>query len=61
MIDDLRNRGTADRSRIDVNGGDQLRYWSEKWGMSEERLKVAVEDSGPWISRLARLLGKSKD
>ena len=61
MIDDLRNREPADCSRIDVRERDQLRYWSEKWSMSEDRLKVAVGDSGPWVSRLARLLGKSRD
>ncbi len=61
MIDYSRKREAAERSRIDVHESDQLRYWCEKWGISEDRLKVAVEDSGPWVSRLARVLGKSKD
>jgi Protein of unknown function (DUF3606) len=46
MADDKTNRGPADRSRINVNEDYELRYWSEKFGCTHEKLKAVVKRVG---------------
>jgi hypothetical protein len=46
MADDLKNRGPADRDRINVHEDYELRYWSEKFGVSHDALKAAVQKVG---------------
>jgi hypothetical protein len=46
MADDLSNRGSRDRDRINVNGDYELRNWSKKFGVSPEELKRAVQHVG---------------
>jgi uncharacterized protein DUF3606 len=60
MTNHLR-RQAAEPVRVYIRDEDQVRHWAEKWGMSEERLKEAVEDAGPCVARLARQLGKPRD
>jgi hypothetical protein len=47
MSDDPNQRGPADRARINLNEEHEVRYWSEKFGASSERLKQAVARVGP--------------
>ena len=47
MADDPSNRGQQDRQRINVNQEHELRYWSEKFGISPDELKQAVDAVGP--------------
>jgi hypothetical protein len=47
MADDKKQAGGADRSRINVNEDYELRYWSDKFGVSHDVLKKAVADVGP--------------
>jgi hypothetical protein len=46
MSDDKSKRGPQDRSRISLGEDYELRYWSEKFGVSAERLKAAVKKVG---------------
>lgn len=46
MSDDLNNRGPADRSRVNVNEDYEARYWANKWGVSQDELRAAVERVG---------------
>jgi hypothetical protein len=46
MSDDLNKRGPQDSSRINVNEEWELRYWTKKFGVSEEELKAAVNKVG---------------
>jgi hypothetical protein len=46
MADDKSNRGGQDRSRINMNEAYEVRYWSEKFGVSKEELQRAVERVG---------------
>ena len=46
MADDLTNRGAQDRSRLNVNETHEVRYWTQKWGVSEEQLAAAVKKVG---------------
>jgi hypothetical protein len=46
MVDDLSKKGSQDRSRINTHENYELRYWSERFGMSEDELKAAVKKVG---------------
>jgi len=59
MADDTMNRGEPDRSRINANQDHELQYWSEKWDVSRDQLRKAVEKVGPMAADVARELGKS--
>jgi len=47
MADDKSKTGRSDRDRINVNEDYELRDWSQKLGVSPERLKEAVKKVGP--------------
>jgi hypothetical protein len=58
MPDDPHNRGQQDRQRIDVSQAHECRYWSERFGVSPERLRQAVKEAGPMVSAVKEYLGK---
>lgn len=45
-MDDKQKKGGADRSRININEAYELDYWSNKFGVSKDKLKDAVETVG---------------
>lgn len=45
-MDDLKNRGVQDRSRISLTEQHEVRYWTTALGVSEERLRAAVNAVG---------------
>jgi hypothetical protein len=46
MSDKPSKRGPQDRSRINTSEDYEVRYWSEKFGVSPEQLKAAVKKVG---------------
>jgi len=46
MADDKSKRGPQDRSRINTGEDYEVRYWSEKFGVSPDQLKAAVKKVG---------------
>lgn len=58
MADDRTKRGPQDRSRVNTSEEYELRYWSEKWGVSPEQVKAAVAKVGNSADAVARQLGK---
>jgi hypothetical protein len=56
MSDDKANRGSPDRDRINVNQQHELRYWSEKFGVTPDQLKQAVQDVGPLVTKVQQRL-----
>ena len=46
MSDDTSKRGPADRQRVNLDEDYEVRYWTEKWNVSEERLRQAVAAAG---------------
>jgi hypothetical protein len=58
MADDLKDRGAQDRSRVNVNEDHEVRYWMQKWGVSEAQLIAAVRKAGVSADAVARELGK---
>jgi hypothetical protein len=50
MSDDTSKRGPADRQRVNVDEDYEVRYWTDKWAVSEERLRQAVAAVGVMAS-----------
>jgi uncharacterized protein DUF3606 len=46
VADDLAKKGTADRSRINLNEDWEVLYWSKEFGVSTERLQAAIRKVG---------------
>jgi hypothetical protein len=46
MPDDLTNRGSQDRSRINVHEAHEVIYWCQRFGCSEEMLRQCVQEVG---------------
>jgi hypothetical protein len=59
MSDNLKDRGPRDRARVDVNESWELRYWSEKFGVSQDTLKGVVKKVGDRAEDVERELGKA--
>ena len=58
MADDLKQTGKSDDSRIDVDQDHELRYWSEKFGVSRDELRKAVQAAGPVVKDVQRHLNR---
>jgi hypothetical protein len=58
MSDDTRNRGEPDRSRISLSEDYEVRYWTEKLGVSAEQLAVAIKQVGNSPDAVRQALGK---
>ena len=58
MSDDKNDRGPDDRSRISLEEDYEVRYWAERWGITEEELSQAVKEVGNSASKVAIYLGK---
>lgn len=46
MTDSKKNRGEPDRSLINTTEDYEVRYWSEKFGVSPQQLKETVKKVG---------------
>lgn len=46
VSDDKTKTGGADRQRISLEQDYEVRDWSEKFGVSEDRLRAAIEKVG---------------
>ena len=56
MSDNLKDKGPQDRSRVNVNEQWELRYWSEKFNVSHDRLKEAVKNVGVSAAKVQEYL-----
>ena len=55
MPDD-KTKTAQDRQRIDVSQDYELQYWSEKFGVSKDQLKAAVQKVGTMADDVAHEL-----
>ena len=46
MSDNLQDRGSPDRKLISLGEAHEVRYWTEKFGVSEDELRRAVQQVG---------------
>jgi Protein of unknown function (DUF3606) len=58
MADDLKQTGRQDDSRINVDQDHELVYWSEKFGVSRDELRKAVQAAGPIVKDVQRHLNR---
>jgi hypothetical protein len=58
MPDDLSDRGPQDRARISLSEEHEIRYWTEKFGVTKERLTEAVDQVGSTADAVGIYLGK---
>ena len=58
MSDDKKDRGEPDRSRISLSEDYEVRYWTERFGVTKEQLAVAVQKVGNSADAVRRALGK---
>ena len=58
MADDLKQTGKPDDARINVEQEHEVRYWSEKLGVSRDQLRQAVQRAGPLVKDVQRHLGR---
>ena len=58
MADDLKQTGTADDARINIEQDHEVRYWAEKFGLSSQQLREAVEAAGPMVKDVQRHLNR---
>ena len=56
MTDDPSKKGVQDRTRINTSEDYELRYWSEKFGVSQDQLKAAVQKVGNSVSAVEKEL-----
>jgi hypothetical protein len=56
MSDDKTQTGGQDRLRISLSDDYEVRDWSKKYGVSEERLRAAVEKVGSMAADVEREL-----
>lgn len=56
MADDKTHRGSPDRDRINLSEEHEVRYWSEKFGVSAEQLREAVRQAGPTADAVEKRL-----
>ncbi len=56
MADDLKQTGKPDDQRINVDQDHELSYWSNKLGVSRDKLREAVAKAGPMVKNVEREL-----
>jgi len=56
MVDNLQNRGPADRNRINVNEPWEVRHWCSEFGCTEAQLRAAVQEVGVSADAVRRKL-----
>jgi hypothetical protein len=59
VSDDPIRRGHPDRDRINVHQEHELRYWSERFGVTPDQLKAAVRAVGPHVSAVEQKLKRT--
>lgn len=56
MVDNPDLRGPQDRSRISLEEEHEVRYWTEKFGVTREQLKEAVDAVGHSVDKVTERL-----
>lgn len=57
-MDNKTKTGSPDRDRINVNEDYELQYWCEKFGVTRDELKKAVEKAGTSVKAVQAYLNK---
>jgi len=60
MVDDTVPDRPHDTSRISLEDDGDVRFWTRKWGITEDELADAVHSVGSVSAAVARHLGRSE-
>jgi hypothetical protein len=60
MADDPNQRGPQDRSRVNLGQDHELKYWTQKFGVSADKLREAVRKVGPSAEAVAQHFKSAK-
>lgn len=60
MSDDTSKRGPQDGKRINMEQEHEVKYWTERFGVSREQLQEAVRAAGPMVDAVERRLRPAK-
>jgi len=58
MPDDFKQRGARDRARISLDEEHEVRYWTQKLGVTREQLEEVVRRVGHDADKVRDELGK---
>ena len=58
MSDDVLTRAQPDRSRINMDADDEVKYWSKHLGVTREELQRLVDKVGNAASAVRKELGR---
>ena len=56
MADDKTKKGPQDRSKINISEDHEVRYWSDKFGVTPDQLRNAVKKVGNSADAIEREL-----
>ena len=60
MSDNPLEPGPQAYDRVNVLVEAELDYWTKKFGVSRERLALAIQEVGPGIAELRKVLGEPR-
>lgn len=60
MTDERRRTGEGDDVRIDVDQERELRYWAEKFGVTQDEIRQAVKAAGPMVKDVRHRLSLNR-
>jgi predicted DNA-binding protein YlxM (UPF0122 family) len=52
MADDLKQTGQPDDVRINPDQDHEVKYWAEKFNVSREDLRRAIQQAGPMVKNV---------
>jgi hypothetical protein len=58
MADDKSKTGKPDSTRINLSEDYEVRYWSDKFGVTQDELRKAVGKVGPMVEDVKSALRK---
>ena len=59
MTDDLTRKAPEDPNKININQPWEVSYWCSKFGISESKLRKAVQSVGPMVRDVKAWLAKN--
>jgi hypothetical protein len=57
-MDDLKNKGQQDRSKINMHEDHEVKYWTRQLGVTKEQLQNAVDKVGNGAAAVRKQLGQ---
>jgi hypothetical protein len=58
MSDDLSKKRPQDASKVNIHESWEVKYWCDKWNVTEKQLIDAVKAVGVLVTNVAKHLGK---